>query len=225
MKKLLFIALSAAAFAAQAATLNLQESVTVEVPQDELTAAFYIEFAGTSHVELNNKASDVLRRAAAASRPDIKVTTTSINTYPVYDSKGKTNQYKVRASVEVKSTKIGKASEVANELAGFMAFERVSYAVSDATKKKVRDEQATSVAVKFMEKANTVATALGYQKAVVDNIGLDLSAATNHPPPIAMRHEKMAVMSMSSNMPDMQLGGGAGVESITTIMTGTVHLK
>lgn len=218
----LFATLCAVSFAAQAATLNLTESVSVAVPQDELTATFYVELTGTAHTELNAKAADILRKAAAAGRAGIPVATKSINTFPVYTSSGKTNKYTVRATVEVKSTKISQVAEIANDLAGFMAFDQVTYSVSPDTLKQVRNTQATVVAEKFMAKANTVATALGYQSAVVDNVGLDVGAATAPQP--QMFRQAMAAHMASAPAPDMGLAGAAGLETVTTTLSGTVTL-
>lgn len=224
MKKLLLLPLSALAFTAQAATLNLQETVSVEVPQDEMTAVFFVEHTGTDPAALNAKAALVLKNAFALTTPEVKVTSKGIYTQPVYGPNGKTNKYTLRASVEVKSTHLTKAATIANQLAEFMAFENIRYSVSEATLKKVRDDQAHNVVTRFMQKANTMAKSLGYAKAEIDNIGLDVAAAQPAPVPRMMKAFAVTAMVDSVAAPNMQLENAAGTESITTTISGTVNL-
>lgn len=221
MKKSLTLLLASSALCAQAATLNLQETVTLEVPQNELTTVFFMEATGPSPAELNAKTALVLKRAFALSSPTVKVVSRGIQTHPVYGPNGKTGKYTVRASVEVKSTEMDKASQVADQLAGFMAFERVSYAVSEATWKQVRDEQASQVAERFMRKAKTVAKALGYDSVEVDNVGLDVAAAE----PVQPKVMALRAMAVADAAPEMGLAQAAGTQQVTTTMTGTVKLK
>jgi len=223
MKKLFIATLVTMALSANAGTLSLQESVTVEVPQDELTASFYVEFTGSEYLELNKKAGDTLRKAFALGTEDVKVVSKGIQTTPVYGPNGKTNKYTIRAAVEVQSTAIGKASDVSNSLASFMAFENVRYSVSDSTLKRVRDEQAETVARRFMTKANTLAKALGYQSAEVEAVGLDVAAQNPIVQPMAKT--MLRVSHLSQPTPDMALSAASGVESVTTTMNGTVSLK
>lgn len=220
-KILISLVLATSTLCAQAATLNLQETVTDDVPQNELTAVFFSESTGPSPAELNAKTGAILKRAFALSSPTVKVVSRGVQTHPVYGPKGRTNQYTVRASVEVKSTDLDKAAQVADQLAGFIAFERVSYAVSDATWKQVRDEQASQVAERFMAKAKTVAKALGYEGVEVDNVGLDVAAAEPVPP----RAMAMRAVDMADAAPEMGLAQAAGTQRVSTTMTGTVKLK
>lgn len=220
-KSLITLLLTASTLGAQAATLNLQETVSLEIPQNEITTVFFTETTGPSPAELNAKTGAILKRAFALSSPAVKVISRGIQTHPVYGPKGRTNQYTVRASVEVKSTELDKAAQVADQLAGFMAFERVSYAVSDATWKQVRDEQSSQVAERFMAKAKKVAKALGYDSVEVDNVGLDVAAAE----PVQPKVMALRAVAMADAAPEMGLAQAAGTQQVTTTMTGTVKLK
>lgn len=223
MKKFILLTLTTLAAAANAATLNLQETVNVEVPQDEMTAVFFVEQTGHDPAALNAKVAATLKNAFALSTDEVKVVSKGIYTHPVYGPNGKTNKYTLRASVEVKSTQLAQASKVSNQLAEFMAFETVRYAVSDATLKKVRDDQAHNVATRFMTKANALAKSLGYSKAEVDNIGLDVAAAQPMPR-MMVKAVAMSAMMDSLPSPDMGLANAAGTESVTTTISGTVKL-
>lgn len=221
MKRVLMLGLLASAMAlTQAQTLSLVETVSVEVPQDELTAHLYVEESGASVSELNAAVGAKLRRALELRTPSVNITGAGIHTQPVYDKNGRTNRFTVRARVEVKSTDIAKASEVINKLANTMAFEGVTFSVSPTMRQKVSDSLMEEVSTRFQRKAQRAATALGYSRAELAEVSLNTS---NGAPPRPMKLMAARAMAMEAQ-PDMGLSSAAGVETVETTLQGSVKL-
>ena len=203
-------------------TVTLQETVSVEVAQEEMTARFFVERTGSSLPALNREVGDTLKKAFALSKPQAKIVTKGLQSNPIYNSTGKTDKYTVRAVIELKGTNLDVVSEVSNQLAGFMGFENISFSLSDELRKQTQDALAESVAQAFNAKAQKMAKALGYQRAEIQEITLD-SAFQAHQPvqPMAMRSSK-AMMAMSDGQVDFQQS--SGTERVTSTISGRVRL-
>lgn len=207
---------------AQAQSITLTESVSQEVAQDELTARFFVQQTGRQAPELTKKVTEQLNRAFSLSTPSAKVTHTGISTQPVYDQRGRTNEYQVRASVEVRSTKVDDVSKVANKLSEFMSFESLTYSVSAENRKQTQTQLNDMVAKAFLEKATKTAKALGYLEASIDTLSLD---GAQEPRPMQPMPKLMMSSRSAMDGGPLNIEQGAGTERISSTLTGTVTLK
>lgn len=225
IKKTIFLAVLAGCSAVSAQTLSLSASAEKEVTRDEMVMRLFVEKKGKNLEELNKSVLADLNKALRTSRAGAQVASAGLNTYPVYDKNGRTDQWNVRANVEVRGLDKQAVSATGEALGQFMGFESLQFEVSRAAVEKARNELVAEVAKSFRERAQLTANALGYKAYEIGEVALDVSLPqSNRPVP------QPRVMAMRAASLDMAVeSAGAltegGKEKVSTTLQGSVHLK
>lgn len=215
--------LTAALTSVQAQQLRLSETVRADITQDEMTVRFFTEAKGAQLNQLNQEVTKTLNRAFALKSKDVPVTAKGIYTQPVYDRNGRTGHYIVRASVEVKGTKLEQVSQITTQLSTFMAFESIQFSVSEATQRQTREALSVQAAQRFQDKAQKMATALNFARFEIEELTLD--ADQSHHPVMPFKQASRAMAMSSDAAPAMDFSEHGGTQTLSVTLSGVVALK
>lgn len=210
---------------ASAQTLSLKATAEKEVTRDEMVMRLFVEKKGKSLEELNKAVLSDITKAQRASRAGAEVSSAGLQTYPVYDKNGRTDQWSVRVNVEVRGQDKQAVAAAGATLSQFMAFESLQFEVSRSAVEKARNDLVTEVSKSFKERAQLAANALGYKAFEIEEVALDVSLPQGQRPepmPRVMAMRAAAVMDAQETIGALAEGGK---EKVSTTLQGSVRLK
>lgn len=202
---------------AHAGTLTLQASIEREVAPDEVRLNFYVEQEGPQVGILNQRVLEQLDRVRAQVPSSVVWQTRSLSSRPVYDDKGRTNRWAVRADFEVRGA-LGPATDQALQvLSRHAAFSGLSYSVSTKRQRELEENMMQELGARIQTRGLSMARALGYSSTELVEARL---LQEGQVPPV----RPLPLMTMSAAKAAPDLSQQAGLLTLQLSMEATLKL-
>lgn len=203
---------------AQASNLTLQASVVQEVPPDEVRLSFYIEQEGLQVGTLNQKVLEQLDSARSQIPSGVVWQTRALNSHPVYDEKGRTNRWVVRADFEVRGA-LGPAMDQSLQVLSQRAsFSGLTYAISAKRQQELETHMLQELGNRIQSRGLTMARALGYNATELVEARL---LQSGQPPML----RPVPLMTMAAVKSAPELSQQAGLLTVEWSMEATLKLS
>ncbi|MFT4021127.1 MAG: SIMPL domain-containing protein [Acinetobacter sp.] len=203
--------------------INLQADATREVSNDQMQAILYIEKNNRNPSELASQVTQALNQAFAISRqyPQVKVTTGTQNTQPIYDDKNKLKEWRAHAEIQLISTDFKATSQLMSQLQNSFQTDSVNFSVSEKLRKKVENELIVEASKSFQQRAQLLSQA--WNKSSYQLINLNLNTSTNRPQPYLRANLMKASAPISDSAPTQEVS--AGESKISVSANGSIELR
>lgn len=185
--------------------VNLQVEVVRPLPNDVLDAAMFLEDNDSNPLRLSERVNTQLNAAMAIAKPykSVKVSTGSLQTWPVYSEKNKLTGWRTRASLLLQSKDFAMAQKLIGELQTRLQVERVGFSVSNEVRSQQENELIGEALAAFRQRAQLVQQGLGGKGWKVVNV--NLSTSGNAPPRYEMYRAK-AMVADAAGAPELAAG-------------------
>lgn len=222
LRPLVSITLALATFSAAAQTLDLQASSEKEVARNEMVIRLFVERNGRAVDELNKLVTQEVAKAKRATPEGVQFANAGLSTLPVYDKNGKTEQWAVRATVEIRGADKKAVASVGTTLSQFMAFESIRFELGKAELEKTRNSLIQEVTNSFKERARIATESLGFSRYEISEVYLDVASSdVPRAYPQMARTKTLAFETAQATVEGLSEGG---VEKVTTTVRGRVAL-
>lgn len=222
LRYLISLTLALAAFGASAQTLDLQASAEKEVARNEMVIRLFVERNGREVDELNRLVIQEVAKAKRATPEGVQFANAGMSTSPVYDKNGKTDQWSVRATVEIRGVDRKAVASVGTALSQFLAFESIRFELSKAELEKTRNSLIQEVTTSFKERARIATESLGFTRYEISEVYLDVASSDVPRAFPQMTKAKTLAFESAQAMVDGLSEGGA--EKVSTTVRGRVTL-
>jgi predicted secreted protein len=203
--------------------VNIQAEASRDVSNDEMHAVLYIEQSNKQPANLATQINQLMNKALASSKkyPNVKVTTGSQNTYPIYDNENrKLKEWRGRAEIRLESSDFQAASQLISELQQDFQTQSINFTVSEQQRKKVENELLVEASKNFQQRAQTLAHA--WNKTNYSLVNLNLNTNTQYPRAPLMMSVASAKFSADA-IPEQNVSGGESKISVNA--NGTIQFK
>ena len=203
--------------------VNIQAEASRDVSNDEMHAVLYIEQSNKQPANLATQINQLMNKALASSKkyPNVKVTTGSQNTYPIYDNENrKLKEWRGRAEIRLESSDFQAASQLISELQQDFQTQSINFTVSEQQRKKVENELLVEASKNFQQRAQTIANA--WNKTNYSLVNLNLNTNTQYPRAPLMMSVASAKFSADA-IPEQNVSGGESKISVNA--NGTIQFK
>lgn len=216
---------STAAWAA-GPSIDLEASISHQIPNDEMRVQLVKESSGKNIETLNTQVIEAIKAALKEARdtPTVKAYANGINTSPEWGENGKREGWQVRGNLTLEGTDTAAVARLAGQLAGSLQIDSVSYHLS-APRRRAEENKLIKDAVEaFRARASATAEAFGYKSYEIRQIKLGTSHRSdgNDGGIMALSAAPRAARDMGS-MPSLAEQGGD--TTITLTATGTIELR
>lgn len=203
--------------------LTLDATTVSELENDEMSVVVGVEKQGSNVKELSQSVLAILQRNLAKGKTVEGVTARmgSVNTYPVWDSKGRTPNWTVRADISLKGTNFPGLALLASEMTAEMMLRDVSFSLSGAKREAEEARMIVDVAAAYKKKAGQLANALGYPSFELKTLGFNREATIT--PRRGRSGPEMALMARSDA--SVPVPTDAGKSEVRVTLSGVVELK
>lgn len=203
--------------------LTLDAQAQAELDNDEMSVVMSVEKQGSDVQALSQSVLATLQRATAkAKRVDsVSVRTGTVSTYPVWDSKGKTPNWTVRAEMGLKSTNFSTLGLLASELTSEMQMNGVGFSLSPAKRKLEESRLMKEVSANFKDNARDLAAAMGYKSYELKSLSFNRQNNSGGGRPM-MTMSAMRGKAMDAAVPVAAEGGKS---EVSVSLNGVVELK
>ncbi len=200
--------------------IQLQADATREVTNNQMQAILFTELNSSSPTELSQNITRILNEAMrqASKYPQVKVSTGTQSTYPVYDDKNKLKSWRARAQIELKSTDFKATSDLIAALQNNMQVQSINFSVSDDERKRVENELMVEASQAFQQRARLLQQS--WQASGYELVSLDLNAMNNERPPIMYA---MKARASADTMESQNVQGGNSQLKVNA--SGSVQLR
>ncbi len=207
---------------AAASELQLDAQARSLVDNDLMAVALAVEAEGPRVQELTQRVLATLQSAAARARqvPGIEVRVDSVGTQPVWGSKGRTGQWRVRGGLALSSTDTAALGLLASELSADMQIVSVGFSLSRTKADEVEARLLAEVAAAFKRRAQAAAGALGFKGYAIKSVGLSQAGSMPPRPPVMLRSAAAGAEAAAVPIP-----AEGGKTEVVLTMTGTVELR
>lgn len=205
--------------------VNLRAEASREIPADLMQVTLFSEQQDKDPAKLAATITETLNKAVKTARSvnGVEIALGSRSSYPVYDHKNNTRSiqaWRERAEIRLDSQDFAALSELTGKLLKDLQMGSMSFAISEASRKKNEEELLDEAIAAFKQRASKVTKSLGGSdyKLVQLNLG-----GTGYPPPMPMHRGKMAMMAMDSAevAPDIE----AGKQTVSVSADGTIQVQ
>lgn len=161
--------------APQGPIIEIETSLTRQIPNDQMRVVLAAESRGQKIDELNARMLEAINGALQAARdvPGVNASAGSIHTQPDWGKEGERTGWQVRGTLVLQGTDTSAISKLAGRLATSLQLDGVSYRVSDERRLQEENRLIKPVAEAFRARAAATAQALGYQDYRILSIQLN----------------------------------------------------
>lgn len=198
---------------------SLQAQARDEVAHDVVKIILAAEVEGVSQDIVGQRLTQSLKGTmvrANQSSSDVKVSNGDYRVWPMSDQDGRITVWRGRAEIILESSDFVAASDLAASLSDDMVVSSLSFFVSPQARAEKEQELLGQATQAFRDRAQALATALGYAGYTLRHIDLGGAAASYQAPPRAMQS---AMLKSADSIP---LEGG--METISVLIQGSVFL-
>ena len=200
-------------------TIDLSAEASLPAANDLLKAVVYAEANGKDPAELalrvNQEISEALR--LIKSKPGITVKSGNQQTYPVYASNRRIDNWRMHSELLLESTDVKQLSEMLGRLQKMkLALGEVSQSPSDSTRLAVEEAVMLDALKAFERRAGIIAATLGKSYRIKQ---LNIQQAGSQLPIMAMRAAPVAMMAEAAPAPVE-----AGESLLTVTISGQIEL-
>lgn len=200
--------------------LNLEAQAYTEVDQDTviitLQASRQSSEQSVVSKELSETVSSVLEELKKQNK--VKVSTGSYYVRPQYNKEGQITNWQGQSQLLLESTDISAASELAAKYQDKMPVANIRFSVSKQARYQAERQLMLDVVEAFSQRAQTMATALGYAGFDIKDMQLGSSGAMYRSPP-AYSDGMMRSAAVAEALPLER-----GTEDITLSLSGAIYL-
>lgn len=200
-------------------TIDLSAEASRSAANDLAKASAYFEATDTDPAVLSAKVNAAVQAALETTRqyPDVKVSTSGINTWPVYSRDGKSIEaWRMRSTISLESQNIPALSELLGQLQQSLAVTSLVMLPSAATRDSAADLAATDAIRAFEMRAQSLSSTLGKRYRLKH---LSVNYGSGHGPIYPMMRSDMMASSSPNPAP---LEGGES--QINVNVSGTIEL-
>lgn len=200
---------------------TLQAQARAEVDHDTVRILLAAEISETSQDAVTQALTSAVKTAmdrALENAGGVKVSSGSYRVWPMNDKDGNISNWRGRGEISLESTDFSAASKLAASLSDLMAVSSVSFSVSPRVRAKEEQRLLAQAAQAFRDRAQTLATALGYSDYSLRSVDLGGSGAQYE---VASRGT-MAQAAMFKAADSIPLEGGT--ETVSVSIHGSVFL-
>jgi len=196
---------------------NLQAQASTVISQDMVRITLASELTGTSQTAVAQDLGKVLDSVMqdAKKAPKVKASSGNYRVWPVTGKDGKISTWHGRGEIYLESTDFAAASQLAGQLGDRMPVVNLAFSVSPALRAKQEKALLDSAVQAFRERAQALATALGFSGYRIREISLGGSGEGYRPAP--------RMMAMAADKTNMPLEGGT--ETVTVSVQGSIFLR
>lgn len=202
--------------------VNVRAEATREVANDQMEAQVYTELSNSSAAALATQINQTINRALTLSRkyPQVKVSTGSQNTYPVYDDRSrKLQQWRGRAQLNLRSTDFAQMSALIAELQQSMLVENINFTVSPELRQRTENELLADATRAFRNRAGAIQQIWGAGGFELVNIDYNSDMPMRRPPIMMARMAN----AEAGDVVRQEMQGGES--SITLVASGVIQLR
>lgn len=203
--------------------ISLQSEAYAEVEQDTVTIYLAAEFDDAQQSNVDKKLREALEAVLAEGRKQelVKVSSGNYRIYPNSDRKGAITGWRGRAEVQLESTDVAAAGELAAKMSKDMPISGLSFSVSPEARAK-HEEVLTEDAIKrFQSRAKQIATTMGYADYRLNEVNVGGSGGYYRPPVMrAMAADAGSFKAVSTESMPLE----SGTEQVSVSVNGSVYL-
>ena len=202
--------------------INIQAEASRDVSNDEMHAVLYIEQSNKQPANLAAQINQLMNNALATAKKysNVKVTTGSQSSYPIYDNENrKLKEWRGRAEIRIESTNFQAASKLISELQQNFQTQSINFTVSENQRKKVESDLIIEASKNFQQRAQSLAQA--WNKTGYDLVNINLNTNTQYPSPMLMRAANAKFSAESIAAQDVS----GGESKVLVNANGTIQLK
>lgn len=203
--------------------ISLQSEAYAEVEQDTVTIYLAAEFDDALQTNVDKKLREALEAVLAEGRKQelVKVSSGNYRIYPNSDRKGAITGWRGRAEVQLESTNVAAAGELAAKMSKDMPISGLSFSVSPEARAK-HEETLTEDAIKrFQSRAKQIATTMGYADYRLNEVNVGGSGGYYRPPVMrAMAADAGSFKAVSTESMPLE----SGTEQVSVSVNGSVYL-
>lgn len=202
---------------------NVQAEASRDVSNDEMHAVLYIEKSNKQPAELSAQINQLMNQALATAKkyPNVKFTTGSQTSYPVYNPDNiKLKEWRGRAEVRLEGTDFKTTSQLINELQQNFQTQSIQFKVSEQQRKKVENELIVEASKNLQQRAQLLSQA--WNKSGYNLVNLQINTQNQYPQPV-FAEIAVAKLSTRSSPPAQDVAGGES--KITVSASGTIQFK
>jgi predicted secreted protein len=203
--------------------LSLDATTSSEIENDEMSVVVAVERQGVNVKELSQSVLDVLQRnlAKVKNLDGVSARMGSVNTVPVWDNKGRTSSWTVRADISLKGSNFTVLAQLASEMTAEMMLRDVAFSLSPAKRDSEEARMIVEVATAYQKKADQLAKALGYKSFELKTLGFN-----REPVNIARKSRGGSeALMMSRSDASVPIPTDGGKSEVRVILSGVVELK
>ncbi|MDO5055905.1 MAG: SIMPL domain-containing protein [Lautropia sp.] len=200
--------------------IEIESSLSRQIPNDQMRVVLATESRGQKIDELNAQVLKTINHALQAARniEGVKASAGSINTQPDWGKQGERTGWQVRGTLELQGSDTSAISKLAGQLATSLQLDGVSYQVSDERRLQEENRLIEPLAQAFRARAAATAKAFGHQDYRILNIQMHGKQRSDTESGIYMR-------SMAAEAAAPALPTDSGTSSISLHARGTIELR
>ncbi|WP_343595124.1 SIMPL domain-containing protein [Acinetobacter sp.] len=204
--------------------INLQANASRQVLNDEMRVVLYIEKNNKQPSTLATEVTQAMNQALVTARqyPQVKTTTGTQSTQPIYDDKNKLKEWRSHAELRLEGTDFKAISQLVSKLQNNFQTQSISFNVSEAQRKKVENELMIEASKQFQQRAENLSKV--WNKSGYQLVNLNINTNSNVYPQPYLRANMMMKASMDNEAAPVQ-DISAGETKINATADGTIQLK
>lgn len=202
--------------------VNLQANASRQVLNDEMQVVLYIEKNNKQPATLASEVTQTMNQALAIARqyPQVKTTTGTQSTQPIYDDKNKLKEWRSHAELRLEGTDFKAISQLVSQLQNNFQTQNISFNVSEAQRKKVENELMIEASKQFQQRAESLSKV--WNKSGYQLVNLNINTNSNVYPQPYLR-ASMAMKAPMDSAAAQEIS--AGETKINATADGTIQLK
>ncbi|MEB3753405.1 SIMPL domain-containing protein [Acinetobacter sp. MD2(2019)] len=203
--------------------INLQANASRQVLNDQMQVVLYIEKNNKQPAVLATETTQAMNQALASARayPQIKVTTGTQTTQPIYDDKNKLKDWRSYAELRVEGTDFKAVSQLVSQLQNTFQTQSVQFNVSDDLRRKVENELMVDASKQFQQRAESLTKV--WHKSSYQLVNLNINSNTNAYAQPYLRANVMKAAMDSEAAPVQDVSAGETKFNVTA--NGSIQLK
>jgi len=192
--------------------VELQAEAQREIPNDTLTAVFYVEASEPQAAQVADTLNRTLNQALAAAKDikAVKARSGNSQTYPVYDRSQRLTGWRGRAEMRVDTRDFAAGSALIAKLQSLLQLSSMSFSVSPEARRAAENELIPEAVAAFRARADIVKQALAARDYRIRRMAVS-SGGAPAPRPMMMR----ATAGASADVAAPQLEGGLSQVSVS----------
>lgn len=199
---------------------SLQAQAVREVAQDAVRITLATEVSAETQAQVSESLGKMVNDTLAAARKntDVKSRSGMYRVWPMNDQNGRISNWRGRAEIILESTNIGAASALAGELSAAMPVSGLYFYLSPKARAAIEEELLAEAAKAFTDRAQAVATALGFKGFEIREVSVGGAGA---------RYESAAprMLAMAADKAAAPVPAEPGTEEVSVSVSGSVFLR